>query len=246
MLNVRNDDYKSILYCISAAILKDKIQCNRTRSLHYNISSIGCKNVNFPTSIDDIPRLEDQNRIMINIYVFIEEENAYKRIYASSRPVFTKEVNLLMVEKNETTKHFILIKNIRLLIKNKTRSDTYCKGCLTLFTSLSSFQSHLDNSKHCSNNNTQNILLPEILKKRRGILRILCDDSVSLQWSIVAALHPRYDTDGSFCTRTSPYHDLYHKMNFADLTFNNIPQNIRCLTEKLSVNINVFTYKTCG
>ena len=197
--------------------------------------------MSFPTTIDDIPKLEVLNNIMINCYEYADSK--FKLLYRSDRLSFIKEVNLLVLKKSDNISHFILIKDLRAFSKKQSNSGTFCKQCLNIFNSQELFDNHLEISESCSQSSIQNIVTPTVLSKRNDLVRMNCDDKFNLQWSIAAAIHPLYETDGRFCTRIAPYQKVIEYLNIPNIQYTILNKSfVLGLTDYLQTNINIFTF----
>ena len=229
-----------VLYCLSAATRRIQPKKNRIRSAHYDIKSIKHDEVSFPTSLNDMLKLELQNNVQINVYSFNEGTGEYKSEYLSDCITFKKEVNLLVVGKNDNL-HYVWIRDLRRLVKTKDKKGKFCKKCLRIFVSNVLFTSH---QVDCGNNidNYSGICTPEKLKKLTGLVRMSCDPQESFKWSIAASLNPIYDIRGRFCINTSPYQEFYDTLQFPEILSDNISSTIQLFIKKLSININVFSY----
>lgn len=242
ILNIHNADYSSILYCIAAGLKRVTPRKNRTRTSHYTITTIKSTGIHFPTPFDDIPKLEQQNKIMINVYTYNTTSEQYKLEYLSDRTTFSKEINLLAFKKDDYF-HYTWIKNIRVLINEKLHGGFFCKRCVKIFISSSLFMEHHQDCINDTKPHEDVIYTPVKLKKRTGLVRMHCNPSESLQWSIVSALNPKYDSSGRFCSRMYPYQKLYDRMEFPEISSKDIPTAIQILIKTLSININVFLYR---
>jgi hypothetical protein len=164
-INIQNTkDNKCFLWCLIAhfhRLRNPKKETNPSKLFIYNkpalISEFNLKGIQFPVSLVDVPDIEKQNNLSINVYklseVLIETENGEKEvaypislIYPDntefSRPLIDdRHVNLLFYKG-----HYVLIVNMRRLFSscvNGTHSAFVCEWCGTsIFTSKKSLDTH--------------------------------------------------------------------------------------------------------
>ena len=144
LLNIKNKDDKCIIWAITAALNPNKSdQASRSSLYQQHFDEINIKNISFPTPISDIPKLEKNNNIRINVYGF-EQDSYLSKDKALNTGIFPcyispfdyeKTVNLLLIS-NEHNQHYVLIKSLDSLLYNKTkhdRSSRHCERCLQSF-----------------------------------------------------------------------------------------------------------------
>ena len=229
LLNIRNNDSMSVLYCIAAA-LQRKSYRNRTRPSLYNVSSLRFKEVSFPTFVDDLPKLEAQNSVQIKAYQIDQAQN-FKSLYTSDRLLFKTSINLLVLN-HETCPHYVLIKDIAKFVKKSSVSAKYCLIC-----------KGYDDVKHNHPNQRKKVSkVPTELSKMTGLVYIKTEDS-NLLWSIVIALLPKYRNCGRINTDTEHYQAEYEMFQFPDITNMEIIQGVRSIVDTCLININIFIYE---
>ena len=228
-----------MLYSISAALKRSAPRYHRTKKSHYNISKIKHDDVEFPTPLADIPKLECQNNILINVYAYIEETDAISTLYKSEKTSFVKKVNLLTFGSNGIP-HYAWIKNMKIFDKSKTNYEFMCRSCLRKFQSNSQYEQHLSS---CIINE---IDIPIDLKRRSGLVRMKCDDDDAFVWSVVAALDPIYNKHRRFCTNTDEYIEARQSLSIPDVSGLPVHDAVRFIGETCGININVFLYHNTG
>lgn len=164
LLIIKNNDQFCLLYCIAAKILLKSIPLDlRTSPDSYAdfLPNFNISGIHFPISIDEITKLEKQNKNMnIKINVFIDHEN---EIYQQRRyhldedddPLKIIPVNVLLSEvKNktgETFYHFSLIENeskfFSVIYTTKNGRTCYsrsvtCSRCIARFSSEEKLKRH--------------------------------------------------------------------------------------------------------
>ena len=112
--------------------------------------AVSCKSlyptgISYPVKINQIPKFEQQNKIRVNIFGFdcVEKNTCIFPRYISNN-VYENTVNLLLIS-NDQRSHYILIKNINGLLRNKTNHGSgmkYCLRCLQNFSSPKLLEIH--------------------------------------------------------------------------------------------------------
>ena len=116
--------------------------------------------IEYPVKISQIPRFEKQNSIRINVFGYDESE---KNTHIFPRYVsefdFDKTVNLLLIS-NEMRSHYILIKDLDALLRDRTKHHggmKFCLRCLQCFSTKVLLESHI---KMCSRKKIQKTVMP--------------------------------------------------------------------------------------
>jgi hypothetical protein len=168
LLNIRNNDDKCIVWAIAAALHPCKSQ-NQYRPSRYRqyFDDVNIKNVTFPTSISDIHKLETNNNLRINVYGYSSDPNQPKD-KALNTDIFPRyispynyktTVNVLLIA-NEHTQHYVLIKSLNALLREKTKDthSKFCERCLQSFSKQALVDKHIID---CSNFKIQRTRMPE-------------------------------------------------------------------------------------
>ena len=92
--------------------------------------------------IKDLPAFEKQNNLKINVHYYSKDKVQGIR-YNNNRTVAPKTVNLLLVERGETS-HFCAITSLSALYYkcNKGHSRFYCERCCEKFTVKHMLEKH--------------------------------------------------------------------------------------------------------
>ena len=69
LINIKNQDNKCFRWCHLAKVYDDKVKSNRERISHYKkyVDTLNYDGIEFPVSIKQIPKIQDQNNISINV-----------------------------------------------------------------------------------------------------------------------------------------------------------------------------------
>ncbi len=116
-------------------------------------NEINMKGIEYPVSIKDIPKVEKQNNLSINVFALEDQTNkqSLHPVYISN--VESKNViDLLYIESNENT-HYCLIKNLNSFMCDKNRNKSFiCRNCLQGFQREETLIKHKKicyDNKHC-------------------------------------------------------------------------------------------------
>ena len=157
LLNIQNNDDKCIVWCITAALYpSNDHHASRTKTYKQHFDKINIKNVPFPTTIMNIPMLEKNNNLRINVYGF-DHDPLKPKDQALNTGIFPcyispfdyeRTVNLLLIS-NEHKQHYILIKSLDALIrtKNKSLHSKHCERCLQAFSRKDLLDKHIVDCK---------------------------------------------------------------------------------------------------
>ena len=143
IINVKNKDNKCVLYAINSALNPADNHVDRLSS-YSSIDYLKKNGIDFPTPISQIPKLEKQNNLAINVYGYNLTKTEQLTIFPyhiSDQPKDIKRINLLLICEDVTVKdepkttnyHYCWIKQLNRLLydQNKHHGQTYfCDRCL--------------------------------------------------------------------------------------------------------------------
>jgi len=159
VLNIKNEDDKCILWSILAQQHPvDSRVANRVTSYQQYEDTINMTGVSFPTPVGDIPKIEKNNNLSINIFGY----DAVDKIYPlyRSKTFAEQPVNLLLI-KDENKSHYCLIKNFSRLMAHRTNyqhEQHFCFNCLHAFVRQDLLDAH---TTLCYQQKTQKIVFPD-------------------------------------------------------------------------------------
>ena len=159
ILNIENEDEKCIVWCLIAHRLQLEQDQHPERVSNYTPyeDTIKLGDVKCPVQIKDIPKIENLNKLRINVFG-LDKEEVYP-LYISSKE--NEDVVNLLVLENEETHHYTLIRNFSRLMSDLTNHNGecfYCYRCLHRFKEETTLNEH---STYCSNHTAQRIVLPQ-------------------------------------------------------------------------------------
>ena len=69
LINIKNKDNECFRWCHLAKVYSEKVKSNRERISHYKkyVDTLNYDGIEFPVSIKQIPKIEEQNNISINV-----------------------------------------------------------------------------------------------------------------------------------------------------------------------------------
>ena len=162
LINIKNKDQKCFLYCLLYHLNKDKIKKNPQRVSGYKQyeNTVDFTGINFPVAIKDIPKIEENNNISVNVFGY--ESKSTFPIYLSSKQSETP-LNLLLISDEVTfNQHYVYIKDFDRFMYNKTSHHNkkhFCMFCLQSFCTLDILNEHKNNCLEI--NKKQNIIMPK-------------------------------------------------------------------------------------
>jgi hypothetical protein len=132
IINVKNDDNKCIEWAIKAALYSDKFSSKeKNETSRYKRFPKLNLDVDFPTPISQIPKIEKQLDLAINVYGFtINKANIFPYYISSKKK--EERINLLLIQKDENY-HYCWIKNLNRLLYDQTKHKErkyFCERCL--------------------------------------------------------------------------------------------------------------------
>ncbi len=168
ILNIKTFDNKCFLWSVIAHYFPVESssysqKCNVSNYLKYE-NYFNTEGIEFPVSLEMIPKFAKKNNLNINIYGFrfIEELNTFEIVPIQITKSFDNNINLLLYED-----HFYLIKDFNRLCGKKGNSSNYfCFFCLHAFKDEESLQRHMENCKEIK---PQKVTLP--IKNDNDILK---------------------------------------------------------------------------
>ena len=155
-LNIQNKDEKCFLYCIVAHDHPMK-HIERENMAKKYVNEYDSTGINYPMTLNQIPKFEKQNNKSINVYAHeITFDHETKKQSLSvfpiqlSKNVITKYnecINLLLIKEGEKS-HYVLIKNLSALVaEHNSRHKTYvCPSCMKGYRESSKLDKHLKDS----------------------------------------------------------------------------------------------------
>jgi DNA-directed RNA polymerase subunit RPC12/RpoP len=164
VLNIQNDDEKCFVWAILASLYPAEGE-NETSPEAYktHINDLNLTGINFPTSLTQIDRFENQNPdISINIFGLLGEEVEYVIPIRISKLERKHEVDLLLISDDDGNQHYITILCLSSLLNaqyNKHRNKThFCRYCLHGFSNEERLAEH---KPDCRIQKPQRIKMPD-------------------------------------------------------------------------------------
>ena len=101
MINLQNDDNRCLEWALLSILHYNKNNPNKLSSYRKCLSRLNFKGIDFPTPLSQIPKVEKQNDLAINVYGYAVSPKKQKiRVfpyYISDRPQKLPRVNLLLI-----------------------------------------------------------------------------------------------------------------------------------------------------
>ena len=124
----------------------DKVKSNRERISHYKkyVDTLNYDGIEFSVSIKQIPKIEDQNNISINMIGY-KNKNRFP-LYVSKKVTETT-LDLLLIWEEEK-QHYVWIKDFNRFMFSRNRNRHrihFCRYCLQYFGSKEILNKHIPN-----------------------------------------------------------------------------------------------------
>ena len=165
LINLQNDDNECFRWCHVRHINPDKKDPQRITQKDRKIAqTLDYTGVTFPVTIKDIGRIEKQNKININAYLY-NEDGKYVTPYRNSETEYGDTLNVLLIEREteaEYKQHYVYIKDFNRLNFNINRHEHkkyFCQRCIQPFTSEARLEAHKGDCLII--NGTQRIEMPQ-------------------------------------------------------------------------------------
>ena len=158
LVNPKNEDNRCFLWCHNRYLNPLKVHPERiTKADRETVKRLDYTGVTFPVTLSDMKRIEEQNKININVFGY--DKGAYPiRI---SKTNFTDHLELLWIEKGDKS-HYVLIKNFDQFMTSFTKHHGrkyFCLHCLHCCSSARVLEMHREDC--LAINGTQAIRMPE-------------------------------------------------------------------------------------
>ena len=179
LINLKNTDNECFRWCHNRHLNPRKVHPERiTKSDRESVKGLDYTGITFPVTINQINRIEKQNKINIYLFGYDTVKNRPYPIYPSPEN-YDDNLNLLYIEgKNELgeeTTHYVLIEDFSKFNSKFTKhkgKKHFCMRCLQCFYSNESLAKH---RVYClAINGVQAIDLPQKYTDKNGVERSPC------------------------------------------------------------------------
>ena len=160
IINVKNlRDNKCFIWAILSKLFPTDKNKDRVTKYEEYENEINMRGINYPVKIKDIPKVERQNNLSINVFA-LEDQTKKQTLYPIyiSRIESKNIIDLLYIEDNENT-HYCLIKDLNSFMCDKNRHKSFiCRNCLQGFQREDTLEKH---QTICYNNEYCKTIMPE-------------------------------------------------------------------------------------
>ena len=143
IVNVQNRDNRCFGYAILSALFPVQQNPHRPQAYHQYFQQIGLHAIDYPVTPDQIPRLEEQLNLRINVFTFFDDEGKGRHpLYISKQNAALQEIDLLY-----WNEHYAWIKNFSAFIQDLSPGHNrkhFCKRCFGIFLTDQSYHRHID------------------------------------------------------------------------------------------------------
>ena len=165
LINLQNDDNRCFLWCHVRHLNPIENNPQRVKETDKAFAKeLDYTGVTFPVTIRDMSKIEKQNKININAYVY-NEDGKYVSPIRNSKTEYQDTLNVLLIEREtekEYKQHYVYIKDFNRLNYNVTKSHHkkhFCLRCLQPFSSEDRLEAHKEDCLII--NGTQRIEMPQ-------------------------------------------------------------------------------------
>ena len=165
LINLQNDDNECFRWCHVRHINPIENNPQRITQKDRRIAqTLDYTGVTFPVTIKDMGRIEKQNKININAYLY-NEDGKYVTPYRNSETEYGDTLNVLLIEREaerEYKQHYVYIKDFNRLNFNVNRHEHkkyFCQRCIQPFYSEDDLEAHKGDCLII--NGTQRIEMPQ-------------------------------------------------------------------------------------
>ena len=161
IINMQNKDNKCFLWCVLTAINPKPDHPERVnKELTLKENTLNMEGIEYPVSLKDIDKFENQNPTISIIVYGYKEKSVYP--LTISKNIDMKHIIRLMLIENNGVKHYCLVKNPSRLLSSQVSKHNgkkyFCDRCLNPFPSEQSLNKHLE---YCSNHEGVKINMPD-------------------------------------------------------------------------------------
>ena len=165
LINIKNNDNKCFLWCHVRHLNPIENNPQRVKETDKALAKeLDYTGVTFPVTIRDMGKIEKQNKININAYVY-DEDGKYVSPIRNSKEAYEDTLNVLLIEREtekEYKQHYVYIKDFNRLNYNVTKHKSkkhFCLHCRQPFYSEDHLEAH---KRDCLIiNGTQRIEMPK-------------------------------------------------------------------------------------
>ena len=135
IVNVKNQDNKCLEWALLSSLYPTHDNPQRVTKYKDHEKELNFADIEFPVTLKDIPKVEKQNSLAINVFGYSESAGIHP-LYLT-KDLTSDPINLLLITKVEdgkTNSHYCWIKNFNRLCsaENKHNGETFfCLRCIT-------------------------------------------------------------------------------------------------------------------
>ena len=160
VINVKNFDSKCFVWSVLAALHPAERNPDRLSNYVDYENSLNISGISFPLAVKDVPKFEKQNpTISVNV-ICLGDQGGFVPLHVSKEQGRPHHVNLFLIEGEDENKHYVLIKNLSLLVRGRTshQHQTFvCNHCLHPFRNKDTLDRHIP---HCQRHAPQDVKYP--------------------------------------------------------------------------------------
>ena len=145
LINLKNEDNECFRWCHIRHLNPQDVHPERIKKIDKKmIQELNYQGEDFPVSLKDYNKIEEQNNININLFGYKNKQ--FYPIYVSKQK--NKDILNLLLTTEDENKHYVLIKDFNRMMYNKTKHKEkkhFCMYCLQTFTTEQILLKYKDN-----------------------------------------------------------------------------------------------------
>ena len=174
LINLKNDDNKCFLWCHVRHLNPQEKNANRIKLEDREFAKrLDYSGITFPVTVNQIPKIEKQNKININLFGY--DKSPYPIYISKARNIDHLDLLYIEKEEEEVKQHYVYIKDFNRFMyhfsKHKEKKH-FCKNCFQCFYSEDVLAKHITNCIEI--NGVQAVEMPKPYIDKNGVERAPC------------------------------------------------------------------------
>jgi len=162
LINIKNfNDDKCFLWSCLAGLRLPSHHPERVAWYKHRKNELNMSGMSFPVKVRDVSRFEKQNPT-VSVSIFGLEDDTIIVPLRVSPSVKSNHINLLLLQEQDDTSHYVFIKDISRFLGHLTKRKKHLFWCENCLTPRDDRESHEAHRKRCIEQDAQRIKLPSI------------------------------------------------------------------------------------
>ena len=139
IINIKKCNHKCFGYAVLAGLHPEQPKSHRTQFFISTNHPAELNQFHYPVGMSDIPQIEDQLSVSINVFGFRDKEGKERFPLYVSNMKFDKQIDVLM-----WNNHYVWISSFQRFMRDLCGNKCYwCKKCLHHFRSQNAYEQHI-------------------------------------------------------------------------------------------------------